>query len=168
MARSAAARGEVRTAKEVAIDWDGVTRALVRPAADASAYLDTQTGEVVHLTRGWSDDWGFSEADLAEALASGRLVAIVPVPPETQLGWRLAFVAALEDDWPKDALALALASPSPLAAFDASLGRYPRERRYWLACHDNRIQAVLRAWLDANDVVPLNEPPPARGAADPA
>jgi hypothetical protein len=145
-----------------------VTRALLRPAADANAYLDAQTGEVVHLTQGWSDDWGFSEADLGEALASGRLVAIVPVPLETQLGWRRAFLASLEDDWPKDALALALADRSPLAAFDAALGRHPAERCSWLACLGGRLQAVLRAWLDASDVVPLNELPPARGAADPA
>ena len=150
------------TARQVAIDWAGVMRALVRRAADSTAYLDVQTGELVHLTEGWSDDWGFSEQDLGEALASGRLVAIEPVPLETELGWRRAFVATLEDDWPRDALESALGTEAPLAAFDAALGRHPRERCAWLACRDARLQAVLRAWLDANDVQPLGEPPRVR------
>lgn len=62
------------------------------------------------------------------------------------------FVATLDDDWPRDALAAALAGPAPVRDFEQALGRYPSERARWLACRRERLAAVLRAWLEANDV----------------
>jgi hypothetical protein len=117
----------------------------------------------VFVTRGWSDDHGWSDAELAEALASGRAVAIEPLPEKTRLGWMKAFAAALEEGWAQDALLAALAGDAPLRAFEDALGRYPAERLSWLACRVARVEAVLRAWLEANDIEPGEaepEPPP--------
>lgn len=130
----------------------------MRRVPDTRAFLDAHTGEVVFLTRGWSEDHEFSENDLAEALAAHRLVAVEAVPLGIELGWREAFVASLEDDWPKDALAAALATQTPLRSFEAALGRYPAERLRWLACLSGRVQAVLRAWLEAHELEPETEP----------
>lgn len=124
----------------------------MRRPSETEAFLDTLSGEVVYVTRGWSDDFGFTEAELAEGLAAGRLVAIQPLPRETQIGWMHAFVSTLEDDWPRDALEQALAGPVPERAFEEALGRFPRERVAWIACRAGRVRAVLRAWLDASDV----------------
>jgi hypothetical protein len=116
----------------------------------------------VYVTRGWSDDHGFSDAELAEGLAAARLVAIEPVPQATQLGWMHAFADAFEDSWARDALLAALAAEAPLHTFEDALGRFPAERVAWIACREGRVRAVLRAWLEANDIEPdetLLDPP---------
>jgi hypothetical protein len=77
-----------------------------------------------------------------------------------------AFVADLEDGWAKDGLSGALADAEPARAFGDALGYYPPERRLWLACRQGRMMAVVRAWLEANDVEPTTEPP-ARFRVDP-
>lgn len=136
------------------MDWDGLERALVHRSADSEAFLDTRSGEVVEVTRGWSDDHGFTEAELAEGLAAGRLVVVEPLPHETQVGWLRGFVSSLADDWPRDALEQALTGPAPLRAFEDALGRFPAERTSWIACRRGRVKAVLRAWAEANDIEP--------------
>lgn len=110
------------------------------------------------MTRGWSDDHDWSEAELAEGLAAGRLLAIEPLPGETQLGWRHGFAAGLEDGWARDALEQALAGPSPRRAFEEALGRFPAERLCWIGCLAARERAVVRAWLEANDLEPDPDP----------
>jgi hypothetical protein len=158
-AARALGRGEADTARRVAVDWDGLERALFRRAADSEAYLDARSGEVVYVTRGWSDDHDWSDAELAEGLAAGRLVAIQPVPQATQLGWMHAFAEALDDGWPRDALLAALDAETPPRAFEDALGRFPAERLGWIGCREGRVRAVLRAWLEANDVEPEETPP---------
>lgn len=106
----------------------------------------------MHVTEGWSEDHDFTEAELAEGLAAGRLVSVEPLPRATQLGWMRGFVSGLEEGWARDALAAALAGPAPLRAFEDALGRFPAERGQWLGCRDSRVRAVLRAWLEANDL----------------
>ena len=145
-------------AKQVALDWDGLEQALMWPAAGTETYLDTQTGEVIDLIDGWSDDHAFSEQELADGLVSGRLVSIEPLPRETVQGWMSEFVARLGDGWARDALQQALADGAPMRSFEETLGRFPRERLAWLACRGARVAAVLRAWLEAKDIEPTTEP----------
>ena len=64
------------------------------------------------------------------------------------------FVSTLEDGWARDALEGALAGTAPLVEFETALGRFPAERLAWLACRRSRVEAVLRAWLEANDIEP--------------
>ncbi len=109
---------------------------------------------MVYVIRGWSDDHVFNDPELDEGLAAGRLISIQSLPHETHLGWMRGFVAALDDDWPRDALAAALAGPAPGRDFEEALGRFPSERSRWLACRRERLAAVLRAWLEANDIEP--------------
>jgi hypothetical protein len=149
-------------ARSVALDWRGLARAFVCPAAESECYLDTLTGEVVELVDGWSDDHAFAEQDVAEGLVSGRLLAIEPLPHETLLGWMTFFAESLEDSWPRDALREALATRSPARTFEGALGRFPRERLAWLAGRETRIAAVLRAWLEAKDLAAATEPVPTR------
>ncbi len=151
--------------RPVLLDWQGLERALLRPAAEADTYLDTHTGEVVELIDGWSDDHGFAEQDLAEGLVSGRLLAIEPLPHETVLGWMSSFTEGLEDGWPRDALREALAGGSPARAFEEALGRFPGERLAWLARREAQVAAVLRAWLEAKGVSATTAP--ARGRLAP-
>lgn len=106
----------------------------------------------MHVARGWSDDHGFTEAELAEGLAAFRLVAVEPLPQATQLGWMRGLAAGLEEGWARDALVGALAGTAPLRAFEDALGRFPAEREQWLRCRASRVRAVLRAWLEANDL----------------
>jgi hypothetical protein len=124
----------------------------MRHPDDSRTLLDSRTGDIVYMTDGWSDDHGFSEEELGEGLAAGRLLAIEPLPPETELGWMEAFAEALEDGWARDALFDALTLPNAAEGFRAALGRHPEERLAWLACRRSRTQAVLRAWLEANDI----------------
>lgn len=141
------------------IDWDGLERALLRRTVESEAYLDARTGDVVYLTRGWSDDHAWSDDELDEGLVAHRLVPVQPLPAETERGWRAAFVAALEDGWAKDALAAALAAGPDAPGFEDALGFHPGERQAWLACRAERMRAVVRAWLEANDVEPTSAPP---------
>ena len=113
---------------------------------------------MVYVTRGWSDDHVFNDPELDEGLAAGRLISIEPLPGATQLGWMQGFVATLDDDWPRDALAAALAGSAPLRGFEEALGRFPSERVRWIACRRSRLAAVLRAWLEANDIEPPAPP----------
>jgi hypothetical protein len=126
----------------------------VRRFAEAQAYLDTRSGGVVYLTRGWNEDHDLADGELDEGLASGRLVPVTPVPADVERGWMRAWADALEDGWAKDALSGALASEASLDAFEQALARFPCERRAWLACREGRVTAVLRAWLEANDLEP--------------
>lgn len=113
----------------------------------------------MHLTRGWSDDHAFTEDELDEGLVARRLVPVQPLPAETELGWMTAFVEGLDDGWAKDALQAALAGAEAARAFADALGFHPAERRLWIDCRDGRMRAVVRAWLEANDVEPTSEPP---------
>jgi len=146
-------------ARRVGIDWDGLERALTRRSRESEAFLDTRTGDIIWVTRGWSDDHGFADSDLDEGLAARRLLPVLPVPPETEQGWMREFAASLEDGWPRDALLAALESPAPDLRFEAALGFFPEDRVRWVACRDARLAAVLRAWLEASEVEPSNPPP---------
>jgi hypothetical protein len=151
--------GEADTARQVAIDWDGLERALLRRAPESQAYLDALTGDVVSLTRGWSDDHAFTDDELDEGLVARRLVPVQPLPAETERGWMTAFAESLEDGWPREGLLQALADGDPARAFEDALGYFPAVRQRWIACRRGRMRAVVRAWLEANEVEPTSEPP---------
>jgi Uncharacterised protein family (UPF0158) len=145
--------------RHVAIDWDGLERALTRQSRESEVYLDTRSGDVVYLTRGWSDDHSFTDGELDEGLVSGRLVRIEPLPAETEHGWMTGFADSLPDGWARDGLRRALSERMPTQRFEEALGHFPRERLQWLACRGERVRAVLRTWLVASEVVPTTEPP---------
>jgi hypothetical protein len=143
----------------VAIDWNGLERALTRRSRESEAFLDTRTGDIVWVTRGWSDDHAFTDQELDEGLAARRLIPILPVPPQTEQGWMRTFTESLEDGWPRDMLLAALDGPAPDLRFEDALGFFPEDRLRWVACRDARLAAVVRAWLEANDIEPTSEPP---------
>jgi hypothetical protein len=151
--------GEQGTTREVALDWDGLERALTRRSRESEAFLDTRTGDIVYVTRGWSNDHLFSDQELDEGLAAGRLVPVLPVPPETEQNWMRHFVETLEDGWTRDMLTAALEQPAPDLRFEDALGYFPDDRLLWIACRNARMAAVIRAWLEANDIRPTSEPP---------
>lgn len=145
--------------RSVAIDWEGLERALTRHSRESEVYLDTRTGDVVYLTRGWSDDHSFTDGELDEGLVSGRLVPIAPLPAETEHGWMTGFADSLEDGWPRDGLRQALSARHPTRCFEDALGFFPAERQQWLACRAERVRAVVRSWLVASEVAPATDPP---------
>ena len=145
--------------QRVAIDWDGLERALTRRSRESEAFLDTRTGDIIWVTRGWTDDHAFTDQELDEGLAARRLVPVLPVPPETEQGWMRSFAESLEDGWPRDMLVAALAGPAADLRFEDALGFFPEDRLRWVACRDTRLAAVVRAWLEANDVEPTSAPP---------
>lgn len=153
------AGGEARVTRAVAIDWDGLERALTRRSRESEAFLDTRSGDVVYVTRGWSDDHAFSDQELDEGLASQRLVPVLPVPAETELFWMRQFVETLGDGWTRDMLRAALEQPAPDLRFEDALGYFPEDRLLWLNCRNARMAAVIRAWLEANDIQPTSAPP---------
>jgi hypothetical protein len=113
----------------------------------------------VYVTRGWSDDHAFSDQELDEGLAAQRLVPVQPVPPETELHWMRHFASSLEDGWTRDMLLAALDQPAPDLRFEDALGYFPEDRLLWLVSRNARMAAVIRAWLEANDIQPSSEPP---------
>jgi hypothetical protein len=143
----------------VALDWDGFERALTRRSRESEAFLDTRTGDIVYVTRGWSNDHTFSDQELDEGLAAGRLLPVLPVPPETEQNWMRHFVETLADGWTRDMLKAALELPAPDLRFEDALGYFPEDRLLWIACRNARMAAVIRAWLEANDIRPTSEPP---------
>ncbi len=145
--------------QRVAVDWEGLERALTRRSRESDAFLDTRTGDIVWVTRGWSDDHGFSDDELDEGLAAHRLIPVLPIPPQTEHRWMQAFADSLEEGWPRDRLLAALDAPAPDLRFEDALGYFPEARLRWIACRDARRKAVLRAWLEANEVEPTSEPP---------
>jgi hypothetical protein len=145
--------------QRVAIDWNGLERALTRRSRESEAFLDTRTGDIVWVTRGWSDDHAFTDQELDEGLAARRLIPVLPVPPQTEQGWMRTFTESLEDGWPRDMLLAALDGPAPDLRFEDALGFFPDDRLRWVACRDARLAAVVRAWLEANDVEPTTQPP---------
>ena len=145
--------------QRVAIDWDGLERALTRRSRESEAFLDTRTGDIIWVTRGWTDDHAFTDQELDEGLAARRLVPVLPVPPETEQGWMRSFAESLEDGWPRDMLTAALDGPAADLRFEDALGFFPEDRLRWVACRDARLAAVVRAWLEANDIEPTSAPP---------
>jgi len=145
--------------QRVAIDWDGLERALTRRSRESEAFLDTRTGDIIWVTRGWTDDHAFTDQELDDGLAARRLVPVLPVPPETEQGWMRSFAESLEDGWPRDMLVAALEGPAADLRFEDALGFFPEDRLRWVACRDTRLAAVVRAWLEANDVLPTSAPP---------
>jgi hypothetical protein len=145
--------------RSVAIDWEGLERALTRQARESEVYVDTRTGDLVYVTRGWSNDHGFSDPELDEGLASGRLVPVEPLPAEVEHGWMVSFAETLDDGWPRDALQSALRQGGAFRAFEEALGVFPDVRQRWLSFYQARVQSLVRAWLVANDVLPTTEPP---------
>lgn len=111
------------------------------------------------MTRGWSDDHGFSDQELDEGLAAQRLIPVLPVPPQTEQYWMRQFVETLDDGWTRDMLMAALDQPAPDLRFEDALGYFPGDRLLWLNCRNARMAAVIRAWLEANDIQPTSEPP---------
>jgi hypothetical protein len=151
--------GEERITRRVAIDWEGLERALTRRSRESEAFLDTRTGDIVYITRGWSNDHLFSDQELDEGLASQRLVPVLPVPPETEQHWMRQFVETLDFGWPRDMLASALEQPAPDLKFEDALGYFPEDRLRWIFSRNARMAAVIRAWLEANDIEPTSVPP---------
>ena len=69
-----------------------------------------------------------------------------------------SFVESLEDGWPRDMLMSALEQPAPDLRFEDALGYFPEDRLRWIFCRNARMAAVIRAWLEANDIQPTSEP----------
>ena len=151
--------GEDGGTRGVALDWDGLERALTRRSRESEAFLDTRTGDIVYVTRGWSNDHAFSDQELDEGLAAGRLLPVLPVPPETEQNWMRHFVETLADGWTRDMLMAALELPAPDLRFEDALGYFPADRLLWIASRNARMAAVIRAWLEAHDIQPTSEPP---------
>ena len=146
--------------QRVAIDWDGLERALTRRSRESEAFLDTRDGDIVWVTRGWSDDHGFSDPELDEGLAARRLVPVLPVPPADRAGLdaRLRGVA-------RRRLAARHAPRRARGALPRTCGSRTRSassRRTGCAGSPAGTRGsprCVRAWLEANDIEPTTEPP---------
>jgi hypothetical protein len=84
---------------------------------------------------------------------------VLPVPPETELGWMRHFVGLLADGWTRDMLMSALDQPAPDLRFEDALGYFPEDRLLWIVSRNARMAAVISTWLDANEIQPTSEPP---------
>ena len=129
--------------QRVAIDWDGLERALTRRSRESEAFLDTRTGDIIWVTRGWTDDHAFTDQELDEGLAARRLVPVLPVPPETEQGWMRSFAESLEDGWPRDMLVAALEGPAADLRFEDALGFFPEDRLRWVASRDASVSREM-------------------------
>ncbi len=76
------------------------------------------------------------------------------------------FACGLDEGWARDRLQEALAGPAPMRCFEDALGFFPEERSRWLACREGRLLALLRAWLEANEIEAVGEPRRGRRQGD--
>jgi hypothetical protein len=153
--------------KAIKIDWDELESAFDNKNEELVYYLDRVTGQVVLEGEG-EDDFDDDEDVIDDASspdAAGRNDAtrIYIEPPDSVelLLWMRDFLRDTEDleSDVRGRLQEAVDLPEPVPAIRHVLDEAAEVRDRWFAYRSDRLHEAMDAWLDTNDVSPVDSPP---------
>lgn len=136
------------TAK-VRVNARALINAVQDPSADAVFYLDSQSGEVMKITRSMN----LAELARFKAMADRDRDRFLKVPRPTSeetYGDMEAFRASVKDKKLQDRLKLAVSGGGTLRNFVDALTPSPAEKDRWYKFREDRIVARLQEWLRQN------------------
>ncbi len=141
-------------AKKLPIDFGDLRIALEDHGPDTSWVLDTSTGEVLLLSDGVEDE------DLPaprEEIETDPKRFLPIEPRDSHEGWldMKDFIATISDAGLREALYVAIAGKGAFRRFKDVLAGVPDERERWFRVHAERLERVLREWLQDNGIEPV-------------
>lgn len=152
---SSAATDDRPAGCEVEIDWESLAIALENQLPESHSFLDLSTGQVVTFTG------VLEQPDPPEPREN--FLYIPPRPSREGYRTMQKFLANLEDEQLRNRLAQALVGRGAFRRFKDCLLDYPQERQRWFAFKDAEVYAFAARWLEQNQVVASNPPPPSNG-----
>jgi hypothetical protein len=144
--------------KRLPVDLAELAAALDQPRnGPVRAFFDRQSGDVEHVPRAATVEGVYDDI----FAAPDRWVEIFPLPRPVRDGLRRRFATDVDDAQIRLRLADALNAERSGPAFSALLREVPRLQDAWLAFRARELDSLVRAWLSAIQVEPL-EPGPHR------
>jgi hypothetical protein len=153
--------------KAIKIDWDELESAFDNKNEELVYYLDRVSGQVVLVGEGGDDfDDGqdvIDDASLPDAAARNDITRIYIESPDSVelLLWMRDFLRDTDDLEAeiRGRLQEAVAVPEPVPAIRQVLDEAGEVRDRWYGYRSDRLHEAIKAWLDANDVSPVDPPP---------
>ncbi len=126
--------------------------ALEDHSGSVHAYLDRQTGEILHLSEMWETQDEQSATYERLSAEPGRWVRIEPLPSRQAFRIMEDFVARVPPDQRQRTLRRALAWKKPFSNFRQAMYEMPELKKSWDNFHDDRLRRAANDWLTANAI----------------
>ena len=153
--------------KAIKIDWDELESAFDNKNEELVYYLDRVTGQVVLEGEGEDDvddhEDVLDDASSPDAAARNDVTRIYIAPPDfvELLVWMRDFLRDTEDleTGVRGRLQEAVDLPEPVPAIREVLDGEAEVRDRWFGYRSDRLHEAMDAWLDTNDVSPVDPAP---------
>ena len=153
--------------KAIKIDWDELESAFDNKNEELVYYLDRVSGQIVLVGEG-GDDFDdeqdvIDDASLPDAAARNDITRIYIESPDSVelLLWMRDFLRDTDDLEAeiRGRLQEAVDVPEPVPAIRQVLDEAGEVRDRWYGYRSDRLHKAIKAWLDTNDVSPVDPPP---------
>jgi hypothetical protein len=153
--------------KAIKIDWDELESAFDNKNEELVYYFDRVSGQIVLVGEG-GDDFDdeqdvIDDASVPDAAARNDITRIYIESPDSVelLLWMRDFLRDTEDLEAeiRGRLQEAVDVPEPVPAIRQVLDEAGEVRDRWYGYRSDRLHEAIKAWLDANDVSPVDPPP---------
>jgi hypothetical protein len=140
----------------VAIDLELVQMAFEDRDGDGKWFLDTATGEAVHVNEHGDDD------ELRSQIEEGFGERYLRIPYQgSDAAYRdmEEFIDSGTDDRCRGLLDVAIRGKGAFRRFKDVLQAHPAERERWFAFQKERVHDRIRRWLEGEDIEPVTRQP---------
>ncbi len=129
------------------VDLEELTIAFEAEAADLLWYLDSQTGEVILVSREYepADHDGLTATEIETD--PQRFVPVPPADGQRAVDDMRSFAEVVTDGQLKESLEIALSAPRPDRRFKTALSWLPEQQARWHAWRQERCLHRVTQWL---------------------
>jgi len=146
----------------VKVKWDMLEIAFERNSPDLHSYIDRESGDVVVVVDGLSED---EENHRRISDTPERFIKIEPASSREQYRWMEVFVVTLESSDLKGRLRLAIDGKGAFRRFKDILTHYPVERERWFSFRGEHLHYLINQWFISKNITP--DPPAPWGDVPP-
>ncbi len=141
-------------ARSLPVDLEELSIALEAETADLRWYFDSDTGDVLLVTREFepAEHGGLTVTEIENE--PSRFVRVPPGNPQRVIDDMRAFVTSLGDAKLQESLELALSASRPERRFKTALSWLPERQQQWHAWHREHCQRRAIGWLSDQGIVP--------------
>ncbi len=134
----------------IPLSWDALEDAFENNASEVHSYLHRETGEVLRLIEGVSDQSLFKRVS-----KDANYLSIDPVPSREQYRWMEHFIDSMEDDELRGKLRRAVDGRGAFRRFKDVLAPHRVDRERWFRFRSDRLREAMERWLSHHNLKPV-------------